>query len=179
MKVYLCGAINGCTDEECTSWREEAKSILSDTLDPMRRDYRGKEEDCYREIVEGDKIDIYNSDILLVNYERPSVGTSMEILYAWERGKPIVLVTSKNTKISPWLRYHVTKIFNSFKEACKYIAEYQAEIQPLSEADCSSSFRFALEQIANDYVPDNDGQASQALAEMREALQGLLANGIK
>lgn len=33
-----------------------------------------------------------------------------------------------------------------------------------------------LERIANDYIPDNDGQAPQALAEMREALQSLLAN---
>ena len=45
MKVYLCGPIAGCTDEECMDWRENAKTILHNanisTLDPMRRDYRG------------------------------------------------------------------------------------------------------------------------------------------
>jgi hypothetical protein len=43
MKVYLCGPINGCTDSECIDWRAAAKKRLSDTIDPMRRDYRGRE----------------------------------------------------------------------------------------------------------------------------------------
>lgn len=46
MKVYLCGPINGCTDDQCKNWREAAKQVLSDTVDPMRRDYRGREDDC-------------------------------------------------------------------------------------------------------------------------------------
>jgi hypothetical protein len=57
MLVYLAGAINGCTDDECKDWRELVKSIIGveKTLDPMRRDYRGVELDCINEIVEGDK----------------------------------------------------------------------------------------------------------------------------
>jgi len=31
MKVYLCGPINGCTDEECKNWRETVKAQLPDT----------------------------------------------------------------------------------------------------------------------------------------------------
>src|SRR4030042_2434090 len=78
--IYLCGPINGCTDEECKDWREFAKlKLLYPVLDPMRRDYRGIEVDCSSEIVEGDKFDLDSSSHLLVNYEKPSVGTSMEI----------------------------------------------------------------------------------------------------
>lgn len=122
MKVYLCGPINGCTDEECKDWRESAKAQLPETLDPMRRDYRGREAECVAEIVEGDKQDIHESDAFLVNYDRPSVGTSMEIYLAWTLGKPVIVVTRPETVISPWLRYHSTKIVHSFDEAFRLLA---------------------------------------------------------
>lgn len=116
--VYLCGPINGCTDEECTDWREAAKlSIKFDTLDPMRRDYRGREEECCEEIVEMDKADIVRSDVILVNYDKPSVGTSMEMLYAWERDKFVITVARLDTPISPWLKYHSTVRLHGFSEA--------------------------------------------------------------
>jgi hypothetical protein len=118
--AYLCGPINGCTDEECKNWRENFKDLWSGkTLDPMRRDYRGKEAEAWREIVELDKIDVSNCDVLIVSYEKPSVGTSMEILYAWERGKPIVVVARPETSISPWLRYHSHKIVHSYADAAR------------------------------------------------------------
>ncbi len=118
MKVYLCGAINGCTDEECKDWREAAKSRLYNVtcIDPMRNDYRGKENSEYRKIVETDKWDIYASDIVLVNYEKPSVGTAMEVYLAWQLGKFVVLVSRDGTVISPWLRYHTHLMFNSFED---------------------------------------------------------------
>ena len=120
--VYLCGPIAGCTDEECTDWRELAKvKLLCDTLDPMRRDYRGTEDRFVREIVELDKIDVTNSQVVLVNYDKPSVGTSMEVLYAWERGKMVITVAAPHTVISPWLRYHSHYIFNTFDEAFRFI----------------------------------------------------------
>lgn len=121
MKVYLCGPINGCTDAEAKDWREHVKTKLPDTLDPMRRDYRGREDQCVNEIVELDKVDVMKSDVLLVNYDKPSVGTSMEVLYAFERGKVVVVVCRPEASISPWLRYHCHKIAHSFDEAIGYI----------------------------------------------------------
>lgn len=117
--IYLCGPINGCTDEECKDWRELVKGIWDGpTIDPMRRDYRGREHESVNEIVEFDKIDVTDSDVILVNYDKPSVGTSMEVLYAWERGK-LVVVVAKNGKagLSPWLLYHSHAVFQSFDEA--------------------------------------------------------------
>lgn len=121
--IYLCGPINGCTDDECKDWREYVKSKTPhySILDPMRRDYRGKEDESVDQIVELDKIDVTNSDIILVNYDRPSVGTSMEVLYAFERGKFVVVVAKDGTKISPWLRYHSHAIVKSFSDALRYI----------------------------------------------------------
>lgn len=116
--IYLCGPINGCTDEECKDWREYVKLLWTagDCLDPMRRDYRGKETTAYREIVELDKIDVAQSDVIFVCYDKPSVGTSMEVLYAWQLGKPVVVVCKPEVNLSPWLRYHCHAIAHSLSE---------------------------------------------------------------
>lgn len=125
--IYLCGPINGCTDSEAKDWREFVKSKWSGkTLDPMRRDYRGKEAESVNEIVTLDKIDIANSDVLLVNYDKPSVGTSMEIYIAFTTGKLVVVVATQGTNISPWMRYHSHKIANSFEEGLAFIEEAMA-----------------------------------------------------
>ena len=124
MIVYLAGAIKGCSDTECNSWRDEAIDVLNrnniGTLNPMDRDYRGIEDENVNEIVELDKKDINNSDILLVSYIKPSVGTSMEVLYGYEKNKYIITFTIE-TKISPWLRYHSDKIYNSLTEGLNEI----------------------------------------------------------
>lgn len=121
--VYLCGPINGCTDEECNDWRSYVKKNLDSCyiIDPMRRDYRGREEESYREIVELDKVDVARTDALIVSAPKPSVGTSMEVLLAWQLGKFIVVVVPNGTVISPWLRYHAHHIVTSYKEALDLI----------------------------------------------------------
>lgn len=116
--LYLCGPINGCTDEECRDWRAYVTAAWGGrSIDPMLRDYRGREAEAFREIVELDKIDVTEADIILVNYDKPSVGTSMEVLYAWERGKRVIVVCREDAVISPWLRYHAHHIVHSFDEA--------------------------------------------------------------
>lgn len=126
MRIYLCGPINGCTDEECKDWRLHIKQQMGADLciDPMRRDYRGREDQCVEEIVELDKIDVLQSTLVLVNYDRPSVGTSMEVLFAWMHHKPIVVVCKPGTVISPWLHYHSNYIVNSFEDAIAIIGVY-------------------------------------------------------
>ncbi len=125
MKVYLCGPINGCTDSEAMDWRERVKQIYPDSIDPMKRDYRGKEKEDYREIVDLDKRDIREADALLVYYVKPSVGTSMEVFYAWTLGKPIIVMTEPyvSLSISPWLRYHSTAIVVGLTDAIKKLAQ--------------------------------------------------------
>ena len=122
MKVYLCGPINGRSDSDCKDWREYAKGKLPDTLDPMDRDYRGREHEAFEEIVEKDKDDIRASGALLVYYDKPSVGTSMEVFYAWTLGIPVIVVDASDRPISPWLRYHATAIEKSLDGAIARLA---------------------------------------------------------
>jgi hypothetical protein len=125
--VYLCGPINGCTDAECVDWRQFAISKLRvNYLDPMVRDYRGREREpgLDKIIVKTDKEDIDNSTMLMVNYVKPSVGTSMEILYAWERSKVILIVCKKDEKLSPWITYHSHMIVHSMETAIAWIHRF-------------------------------------------------------
>jgi nucleoside 2-deoxyribosyltransferase len=124
MKLYLCGPINGRSDDDCTVWREEVKSKWPDCLDPMARDFRGRELEpgIDEEIVEGDKEDIRQCDGLLVYFDKPSVGTSMEVFYAHSLGKRIVIIDKSDRPLSPWLTYHSHKVVRSISDALKEFA---------------------------------------------------------
>jgi len=128
--IYLAGAINGCSDSECKDWREAAKRHLEpqfETLDPMRRDYRGREDDCVNEIVEGDLVDIGCSHLILASCPKPSWGTAMEIFYsARSLGTPVVAMMPLDVAVSPWLRYHTLQIVHSLDEAIAFIRAYYA-----------------------------------------------------
>jgi hypothetical protein len=120
--VYLAGAITGRTNAECVDWRAHAKQLLKcPTIDPIVKDYRGREREEFVAIVKKDKTDIDACDILLGNYSEPSVETSMEVLYAWEQGLIVVLVASSSHDLSPWLLCHHHKLCFSLEDAASYI----------------------------------------------------------
>jgi len=126
-KIYLAGPMNDCTTKEAGEWRDQATLTLEsygfNILNPMDRDYRDRStEFIYREIVDLDKIDIRESDIVLANCHKPSVGTSMEILHAWELGKVVVVVVP-SVSVSPWLYYHSTYLCHDIKDALEWINE--------------------------------------------------------
>lgn len=128
--LYLSGRMAGCTDEEMHGWRNRVKKLYGGPcLDPTDRDYRKVEltMDIVKKIVEDDKKDIRNSDIILVYYESPSVGTSMEIAYAYELEsvgngyKHIVVINENEERLSPWLIYHSDYIFTDMEKAINFI----------------------------------------------------------
>jgi nucleoside 2-deoxyribosyltransferase len=125
MKIYLAGPINGCTDEQANGWRNEATRIATEydhvCLTPMVRDYRGREAGAEAEIVQGDKADILKCQAVLLYYEKPSVGTAQEQLFAWERGIPVAVVNKSDKPLPPWLVYHAAGIFKSLGEAIAHI----------------------------------------------------------
>ncbi len=127
MTVYLAGPIFGCDDAECRQWRDQAKHLLGGsikTLNPMRRDYRGREDDAAGEIVRGDLADIKECDVVLANVSRPSWGTAMEIAIASRAGKP-VFAFGASDPISPWLTHHCECIFVDLQQACEEVWQYE------------------------------------------------------
>lgn len=120
LSVYLAGPIFRRTDAECIDWRKRVAALLETMLvDPMARDERGHEERHFRGIIEADKADLDEAWAVLACCWTPSFGTPMEILYAWERGKTIVVVAPKPW--SPWLRYHSHFITESLEDACSWL----------------------------------------------------------
>lgn len=116
--IYLAGPIFGCSDGEAVDWRQRATALLGgDVLDPMDRDYRGRETDpeTIRQIVEGDKADISRCSGVLANTPWPSFGTAMEIHYAWSLRLPVVAVATG--RVSPWLAYHSALVTSSLEDA--------------------------------------------------------------
>lgn len=121
MLIYLAGPIRGCTDDEAITWREVVKVRIGahNCLDPMRRDYRGREGEFVAEIVESDEADILACDFVLANCWQMSWGTPMEIYHAHSTGRPVIAVV-KPGAVSPWLAYHA-EIATSLEEGIRKI----------------------------------------------------------
>jgi nucleoside 2-deoxyribosyltransferase len=113
MKIYLAGPI-----PTQNNWRD----IISKKISQINSDvtiYNPENfENTYSPatIVNYDKSIIKNCDLLIANITRLSAGTSMEILYAWERDIPVLLIANKEIK-NPWLIYHSSFIVKNLKEA--------------------------------------------------------------
>ena len=128
-KIYLCGPIMDEVEGEAREWRESAIKLLADDfilLDPMRRNFRDREVDSANEIVEFDLQDIRDADILLVNYNRPSIGTSMEVFYASKELQRFIVAFSpfEFKECNPWMVKFCTKILPSLNESITYIKEH-------------------------------------------------------
>lgn len=131
-KVYLSGPIMDEVEGEAREWREKAKELLGEhfsLLDPMRRNFKDREVDSANEIVEFDLQDVRDGDIILVNYNKPSIGTSMEVFYAAHNLGKFVIAFSPFSYVncSPWMVRYCTKILPSLEDATKYLITNFAE----------------------------------------------------
>lgn len=115
--LYLAGPING-RGVSAELWREKVKRLWQGRcLDPLRRDYRGSEglPGAAAEIVAGDLKDIDDSNAMLVYFDAPSVGTSMEVFYAKAVRKiPVVVLDASGRPLSPWLVHHSDAVCTDF-----------------------------------------------------------------
>ena len=127
--IYLCGPIMDASPDDSKSWRQRAKERLAGRfilLDPMRRNFRDREIDSANEIVEFDLQDVRTADILLVNYTKASIGTSMEVFYAsHDLGQFVIAFCPENYQdMSPWMVKFCTKILPDLNGALDYIERH-------------------------------------------------------
>ncbi|MBE6357060.1 MAG: hypothetical protein E7058_08125 [Lentisphaerae bacterium] len=125
-KIYLSGPIMDESAGVAREWRNTAKLLLGEKfqlLDPMRRKFVDREVDSANEIVEFDLRDVREADLILVNYNKPSIGTSMEVFYAaHDLGKFIVAFSPfEYQNCSPWMVRYCTKILPDLERAAEYI----------------------------------------------------------
>lgn len=135
--VYLAGPITGCSYNGCTTWRdffeEELNSDDVQVLSPMRgkdylehldvigHEYPEKVMSCQRGIMTRDHFDTKRSTILVVNFldaDKVSIGTVMEMSWAWDNGIPIVCMMAEgNVHDHPMLRETIGFRVETEKEA--------------------------------------------------------------
>ena len=132
MTIYLSGPIMDEHEGTAREWRTAAKQLLGKDfriLDPMRRKFVDRQVDSANEIVEFDLQDVRDADIVLVNYDKPSIGTSMEVFYAAHvLGKFVVAFSPfEYADCSPWMAKYCTKILPSLESACEYIEVHFGE----------------------------------------------------
>ena len=128
-RIYLSGPIMDEHAGAAREWRESAKLLLGNSfqlLDPMRRKFVDRQVDSANEIVEFDLQDVRDADIVLVNYSKPSIGTSMEVFYAaHDLGRFVVAFSDLEFKdCSPWMARYCTKILPSLEDAAEYIIRH-------------------------------------------------------
>ena len=147
ISVYLAGPV-GYSSDNGTGWREEIENDYGDQFtfrNPLAKynipadnlslvegvsDPNNKKTVGVDEIVKGDKQLLEGSDAVLVGYEPVrSIGTPMEVMWAYERGHPIALWPIEGTwmsELSPWYRYHIDH-FGSLASCLQFISQ---EVDP-------------------------------------------------
>jgi len=130
--IYLSGPIMDEHLGVAREWREDAKEKLRDhfrLLDPMRRNFKDREVDSANEIVEFDLQDVRDADIILVNYNKNSIGTSMEVFYAAQNlGKFVIAFSPFSFQdCSPWMVRYCTKILPTLGSASDYLINHFTE----------------------------------------------------
>lgn len=134
-RIYLAGAISDAPDSGMP-WRRDVEDRLSEGIEVDNPLDRIDVTDSHVEVVEAssepdavldgdlivsDKSAIESSDVLLVNWQSNLIktGTPMEVLFAYERGIPVVVWHSDRVReeLSPWIRFHASYLHERFEDA--------------------------------------------------------------
>lgn len=142
-RVYLAGAITGCSYKGCTEWREQVAKELEEAgfipYSPMRGKAYLKSRKSIPAICDDvnyyssthvifcrDKFDVMNADIIVANLlgaEIASIGTMMELAWGHLLGKFVVVVMEEkgNVHNHAFVREASSIIVNNLEEAVDYI----------------------------------------------------------
>jgi len=141
--IYLAGPVMSM-DDGGAGWREDVEAYCGDafeTRNPLSKynlpvddlqvvddaSHGGDAVVSVSEIVETDKHLLAESDAVLVGYSKVhSIGTPMEVMWAYERDMPIVLWSrdfTPRSQLSPWYRYHVDHVVSDLPIALQAIKD--------------------------------------------------------
>jgi len=143
--VYLAGPMEDSVEEEMIGWRTLAKQVFDSAdiqvYDPTRRisfhDQIGeatsyiqdnvRNQNICRSIFRQDLQDIDHSSVVLADIRRSSgrgTGSSMELMYAYMKGKIIILWANKEDKIHPFYESIYTEKHYDVEDAIFSAVEY-------------------------------------------------------
>lgn len=141
LSVYLAGPVQHKADGGA-AWRECIEDAHRDIdwLNPLSKynvpvegidivsdaaDADGKTSVTPEDIVSGDKELLRDADVVFVGYSAVrSIGTPMEVMWAYDHYKPVVLWIRDKTPVSdlsPWYRYHADEIYGERSNAIRAV----------------------------------------------------------
>lgn len=149
LTVYLAGPVAHKADGGA-SWRNAITETYSDApidfRNPLSKykvpatdveivsDDPGENEVTPADIVHADKELLRESDAVLVGYSAVrSIGTPMEVMWAYNRYKPVALWIRDGTpeeNLSPWYRHHVSGIYDEMSDAVGALQDAADERSP-------------------------------------------------
>ena len=94
---------------------------------------------------------IDRADSLLANLVQVTESATMEIFYAHNQGKQVVVVG--NEPFSPWVRFHSEARFNKLKEALDYLVHQPSSFDTVT---WSGQFEANLKKKSEQYPPEGD-----------------------
>ena len=122
-----------CDSDETFGWRHRVRDALARKPNPIEVHIPDIEDAAaVKYMVESDKAAIDACGALVVYPWKVSCGTAMEAIYAWERGKYIVLVEAPG--ISPWHRYHSTYTARDVDGAVRQLKRWAAAVKKMRPA---------------------------------------------
>lgn len=120
--IYLAGPVMEPEDSG-SAWRDRVKTRTAvKWIDPLDK-YSAEDDESLSpsQIVRLDKVAIEQSHAVLVGWKRqPSVGTPMEIMYAYMLDIPVVVwvrTDRSETTLSPWIRHHADVVSYDCEDA--------------------------------------------------------------
>lgn len=131
--VYLAGNVTktkpGETAERFVDVKEALEKLGCKVYNPMRN--RPIPPPTYEpgEIVDRDLWDIDRSDFVFALENYPSIGTSMEIMYARMVRRIPVIVVSRSAQVRNhyWIQRLATKVVESVEEGLKFVEEWMLD----------------------------------------------------
>jgi len=141
MRVYLAGYIQGSVIEQCSAWRKKLREVYDNWngkpyaiswLDPLNGEnfaeispdgLKGAMPPHF--IVHKDYKCVNDCDIVVVNMDtfgqdRPLTGTICELAWAWDKHKPIIMISNEDKYVQhPFLSYFTSWVVPSVDELIK------------------------------------------------------------
>jgi hypothetical protein len=123
--IFIAGPMLGMENKQ--AYRKKIEKVCSrlgyDTIDPWSREralYKGNEQCWWNEIpasdfVQRDLDDATKCDAMVVYLPRLSAGACMELFYAKQKNKKIIVI-SKMKCLSPWIAVHSDVIIKNISD---------------------------------------------------------------
>lgn len=129
IKIYLSGGMTDLTYEEANGWRKDIQDYFKydkkvEIFNPVQKNYLTDD-------IEGMRYDLdklNQANLVIVNFNNPnSIGTAVELGYAYRKRIPIIGLNDTDKKLHSWLSAVCVHVFDNFDDMLDFVDTYYIE----------------------------------------------------